>query len=65
MLFTDKDDLEQVAALAHLMIRNQELRDRILEAQQQRRLDFLPENVLPVLERLLQKMEGTIRAGQP
>ncbi|HFQ90315.1 MAG TPA: glycosyltransferase, partial [Desulfobulbus sp.] len=61
LLFTDKGDLEQVAALAHLLVREQDLRDRVLAAQQQRRLDFLPENVLPVLGRLLQKMEAMSR----
>ena len=64
LLFTDKGDLEQVAALAHLLVRDQELRERVLAGQRQRRRDFLPENVLPVLERLLQRMETTCRAGR-
>ncbi len=64
LLFTDKADLEQVAALAHLLVKNHDLRGRVLEAQQRRRRDFLPENVLPVLGRLLEKMEHTARTSR-
>jgi glycosyltransferase involved in cell wall biosynthesis len=57
VLFTEKDDLEQVAALAHVLISNQDVRGRVLAAQQERRQDFLPDRVLPVLDRLIKKME--------
>ena len=60
VLFTDKEDLERVAALAHVLISNQDVRDRVLAAQQNRRQDFLPERVLPVLNRLIRKMESAV-----
>ncbi len=56
ILFNSKDDLESLAVLAHLMTSDQDLRRKILLAQQERRKDFLPESVLPRLDALLLKM---------
>ncbi len=64
VLFTDKGDPERLAALANLLVRDRDLRGRVLAAQQERRLDFLPRSVLPVLVRLLGKMEQSVGAGR-
>ncbi len=56
ILFTGKDDLEQVAALAHCLVHNEDLRTRILDAQQRRRQDFLPAAVLPLFDAILEPL---------
>ena len=55
-MFTSKTDLDEVARLAELMIHDDELRKEVLAAQAVRRMDFLPNTVLKVLEKLLQQM---------
>ncbi|MFH2067797.1 MAG: glycosyltransferase family 4 protein [Pseudomonadota bacterium] len=57
LLFNSKEDPACVAALAKLMVRDEKLRNAVLDAQRKRRSDFLPEAVWPNLERLIQKME--------
>ena len=59
ILFDNKEQAEEVAALAHLLVHNNILREKVLAAQAERRKDFLPGEVLPVLDRLLLKMEAT------
>ena len=58
MLFTSKDDLLQVAALAKLLVRDTSLRMKILAAQRKRRVHFLPEVVWEKLDMLLEQMES-------
>lgn len=45
ILFTTKDDLVQVVALAKLMVKDWRLRKTVLKAQQKRRDSFLPKEV--------------------
>jgi len=45
ILFTTKDDLVQVAALAKLMVKDWRLRNTVLKAQQKRRDSFLQKDV--------------------
>lgn len=61
IIFNTKDDLLRVAALAKLMVKDSELNAKIIKAQQQRRRDFLPENVTPRLEDIIRKMESAAR----
>ena len=56
ILFTRKDRPEELAHLAHLLARDQKLRQDVLAAQEERRRDFLPRQVLPVLDRLVDRM---------
>ncbi|MBA3441091.1 MAG: glycosyltransferase [Pyrinomonadaceae bacterium] len=56
VMFTSKTDLREVAELAKLIIHDGDLRKRVLAAQRKRRMDFLPNTVLQVLEKLLQQM---------
>ena len=58
MMFNAKEDMTSVAALAKLLVRDQELREKVLRAQRKRRVDFLPEKVLPKLDALIALMEG-------
>lgn len=51
-----KDNLLEVAALAKLLVRDKGLRRTILNAQRQRRDDFLPSKVQEKLEALLHQM---------
>ena len=57
ILFTSKDDLVKVAAMAKILVRDDDLRAKVLRAQRKRRLDFLPQAVLPELEKMIAVME--------
>jgi len=56
LLFDRKDRLEELAVLARLLVHDRRLRRKVLAGQEERRRDFLPGRVLPVLDRLLEKM---------
>jgi len=58
VIFNTKENLLGVAALAKLVVKDPELKTKILRAQRQRRVEFLPEKVIPYLEDILQKMES-------
>jgi glycosyltransferase involved in cell wall biosynthesis len=58
VMFTNKNDLVSVAALAKLMVRDENLRKDVLRAQQNRRSAFSPERILPQLNKVVQKMEA-------
>jgi glycosyltransferase involved in cell wall biosynthesis len=60
MIFTTKDDLERVAALAKLCVHDVHLKNKILTAQRKRRLDFLPQVILPKIEELANRLEEQI-----
>lgn len=57
ILFTNKKNLVSIAALAKLLVRDENLRKCILRAQRKRRTDFLPEKVWPRLGGLIKRME--------
>jgi glycosyltransferase involved in cell wall biosynthesis len=58
LIFTDKSDLVQVAALAKLLVKDQELKSEVIRAQRQRRNDFLSEVGYSKLDNLISKMEN-------
>jgi len=58
IMFKRKDDLISVAALARLIVRDGDLRGKVIRAQRKRRVDFLPEKVWPKLDQLLAAMGG-------
>ncbi|HHB75957.1 MAG TPA: glycosyltransferase [Desulfobulbus sp.] len=60
ILFDSKGTLEEIAALAHLLVRNHSLRGKVLAAQEERCNDFLANQVFPVLDRLLVKMNVAV-----
>ena len=57
IMFNSKDDLISVAALAKLLVRDEDLREKVLRAQRNRREDFLPDVVWPRLDDLVKRME--------
>jgi glycosyltransferase involved in cell wall biosynthesis len=57
LMFTEKK-LPEVAALAHLLVEDADLRNKVIAAQGFRRRDFLPEAVLPAFLDLLGAMTG-------
>jgi glycosyltransferase involved in cell wall biosynthesis len=59
MMFTEKKPAE-VAALAHLLVENRDLRGKIVAAQRARREDFLPSAVLPKFLRLIDALDGDV-----
>jgi hypothetical protein len=58
-MFTRKDDLVQVAALAKILVRDELLRSKIIKAQRQRREYFTQVVTKASLRELISKMEET------
>jgi len=58
IMFTSNEDLVSVAALAKLLVRDEDLRTKVLRAQRRRRSAFLPESVWTKLNELIAKMEA-------
>ena len=56
MMFTTKEDLLKVAALAKCLVRDGALKEKVLRAQRKRREHFLPGNVWPKLDALISAM---------
>ena len=66
LMFTDKSDMPELAALACLVVKDSALREKLIRAQRSRRLEFLPERVLPVLMNMVAQLfpsEKTMRTG--
>ena len=57
MLFSDKRDLQQLAAAARIIAHDPEVRSKTVQGQQKRRKDFLPEAVSLSLDRLIRGMD--------
>lgn len=58
IMFTHKDELLQVAALAKILVQDQTLREKVLDAQRQRRASFLPLAVHEHLDQLTENLES-------
>lgn len=58
LMFTNKEDLVQVAALAKLLVRNEELHSKVVKAQKLQRQNFLPQVVHQSINRLITQMEN-------
>jgi glycosyltransferase involved in cell wall biosynthesis len=58
LMFTSKKDLKSVAALARLVVKDPNLRAKVIRGQRRRRLSFLPAEVEPLLAEMLWQMEG-------
>ena len=57
IMFTHRNDLPSVAALARHLVRDSSVRAKVLKAQRKRRVDFLPEIAWEKLDVLLEQME--------
>lgn len=62
LMFTHKNDMPSLAALAQLLVTNVALREELIRAQRRRRLAFLPENVLPILVEMVTKLFPSVKA---
>ncbi|MBV9388350.1 MAG: glycosyltransferase [Chroococcidiopsidaceae cyanobacterium CP_BM_ER_R8_30] len=58
IMFTSKDDLLKVAALAKLLVKDKDLRLKVIERERKRRESFLPTVVMKQLRRVISKMES-------
>jgi glycosyltransferase involved in cell wall biosynthesis len=58
LMFTSKDSLETVAALAHRVVSERKIADAVINAQRQRRLAFLPERVQPLVLNIAAQLTG-------
>lgn len=58
LLFTTKEDLAAVAALARLIVEDANLRGRIIRRQRDRRLSFLPGKIEPLLAKIAEQLVG-------
>ena len=56
LMFNSKENLIEVAALAKLLVRDSDLREKMLISQRKRREDFLPQKIYPKLDRLIDAM---------
>ena len=59
-MFTRKDDLLSVAALAKSVVYNQGVRQALLDAQTRRRMDFLRDGVWDKFRLLINFMEAYV-----
>ena len=57
LLFTDKQNVNELAAAAHLLIHDFDLRHRILAGQRRRRTAFLPEAIKLKLDELIRGID--------
>jgi glycosyltransferase involved in cell wall biosynthesis len=64
-MFTGKNDMPGLAALAHLLVTDSALREKLVRAQRRRRLEFLPEKVLPLLMDMVAKLFPSKKTMQP
>lgn len=62
LMFTDKGNWSELAALAYVMITDADLRAKVIAAQRRQRETFLPARVVPVLAKLVDAMR-TSRAS--
>lgn len=56
LMFTSKENWEELAAMARLLVADQVLRDKLVRAQRLRRLHFLPAQVRPILFEIAGKL---------
>jgi len=56
LMFTSKNDLRSVAALARLVVKDPNLRAKVIRGQRRRRLSFLPAKVEPILVEILKQI---------
>jgi glycosyltransferase involved in cell wall biosynthesis len=57
LLFTSKDDFLNLAALAKVLVKDEDFKYKVLAAQRRRRMDFTPNVVLTNLFDIIRKME--------
>jgi glycosyltransferase involved in cell wall biosynthesis len=58
LTFTEQETLAQIATLAHLLISEQELREKVVRAQRKQRFAFTTSAVVPILERVTHDLQG-------
>jgi glycosyltransferase involved in cell wall biosynthesis len=61
LMFTSKNELVQLAALAKLLVKDESLRSKVIKAQRRRRENFTPTAVNEKLSSLILKMEQRAR----
>lgn len=59
MMFTEKSNPRELAALAFLLVHDRGLREKIVRAQRKRRETFLPDNVAPLIEEITDRLLGS------
>ena len=60
LMFSEKDKLGELAALAHLLITDRVLRRKIVTAQRTQRLVFLPDAVRPILQQVVKELVASV-----
>jgi len=56
LLFADKENLPEIAALAVVLCKDPQTRRKVIRAQKNRRMDFLPETIYPKINDMIKKM---------
>lgn len=57
LIFNTKENFVEIAALAKLLIHDQDLRTKVINAQTKRRNDFSPSTIYPKIDDLIMKIE--------
>jgi glycosyltransferase involved in cell wall biosynthesis len=63
-MFDNKTDLTGSAGLAHLVAHDAALKEKIIQAQRKCRLRFLPDEVMPHLHQIINKLRASAGARQ-
>ncbi|MEY2565055.1 MAG: hypothetical protein QOH88_3248 [Verrucomicrobiota bacterium] len=61
MMFTDKSDYRETAALAYLLVHDQELRAKVIAAQRRQRETFLPAKIGPLITEIATTLQTEAR----
>jgi glycosyltransferase involved in cell wall biosynthesis len=61
VMFADKGNLTELAALAHLTVTDRELRGKIIAAQRRQRETFLPGKIVPIVAQVVDAMRASRR----
>ncbi|MDP9003708.1 MAG: glycosyltransferase, partial [Verrucomicrobiota bacterium] len=61
MMFTDKSDYRETAALAYLLVNDQKLRAKMIAAQRRQREAFLPDKIGPLIAEIATKLQTESR----
>ena len=56
IMFTEKTEMRQIAALAFLLVHDSALRIRVIGAQRERRRAFLPSSIAPRIEEIVRRL---------
>ena len=61
LMFREKADLRALAALAHVIVTDREVREKIIAAQRRQRQTFLPEKIVPLIADIANRLRDSLK----